>query len=282
MINTDNLQLFDSTSRAIDNTIYHLPTNAILTNPHQPRKHFEPSALVDLASSIRQYGLMQPITVRQVGDSYQLVAGERRLRASILAEFNTIPAIVVDIDDTESAVLAMLENLQRQELNYVEEAEGYSILITKHGLTQEELAQKLSKSQSAIANKLRILRLSDDVKEGLIKNGLSERHARALLKLEKVAINKDELDSLQLKIVGEIIKHNLTVSKTEKLIENIINGLGNKKAKESNIKMYIRDMRIFTNTIKDAVDTMVSSGLNATYELKEHDDGCYISIMVVY
>ncbi|MCL2397296.1 MAG: ParB/RepB/Spo0J family partition protein [Defluviitaleaceae bacterium] len=260
--------------------IYSLPVDMVFANPHQPRRYFDPMALVDLATSIKQYGVMQPITVRIVEDGYQLVAGERRLRATKLANIPTIPAVVVDICDTQSAILAMVENLQRQNLNYIEEAEGFNRLIIDHNLTQDDLARKLGKNQSTIANKLRLLKLSDKVKRALIEKNLSERHARALLVIQKER-ECAAAEELMLIIIEKIAEDGLTVQKTEELIHKTLNGL-QKKAAAGRIKTYVRDVRIFTNTIKQAVGVMQDSGVNATYDVEEGPEGCIITVLVTY
>jgi len=273
-----NLDYFQETS---DNKIYNLPVDMVLPNPFQPRRHFESMALVDLATSIKQYGLMQPISVRLVERGYELIAGERRLRATKLANISTIPAVIVDITDAESAILAMVENLQRQNLNFIEEAEGFYFLISKHSLTQDDLARKLGKNQSTIANKLRLLRLPGKVKKMLIEKGLSERHARALLKIMKER-EPAQAEKLMIEIVERIAEHGLTVQKTEEYIDKILNFQEKKTAARRNVKTYIRDIRIFTNTIKQAVDIMQDSGVNATYDVEESKDGCVITVLVTY
>ena len=167
-----------------DKVVFQLPIHKIRSNPYQPRKYFNRTALEELADSIRAYGILQPITVRKMsGGAYELVAGERRLRAAELAGLETIPAILMQVSDSDSAVMAFIENIQRQNLSFLEEAEGYRNMMEDYGLTQEELAAKLSKSQSSIANKLRILKLEDSVKKLLLEHHFTERHARALLKL---------------------------------------------------------------------------------------------------
>ena len=265
----------------MDYRVYSLPVEMIDPNPFQPRRHFEPMALVDLATSIKQYGLMQPISVRIVDKGYELVAGERRLRATKLADIPTIPAIIVNITDVESAVLAMVENLQRQDLNYIEEAEGFYQLITKHNLTQDDLARKLGKNQSTIANKLRLLRLPGKVKKALLENDLSERHARALLKILK---DKEpaQAENLMLEIIDRIASGGLTVKKTEEYVDKILSLQEKKAAGRGHTKTRIRDIRIFTNTIKQAVDVMQESGVKATFDVEEKKDGCVITVLVTY
>ncbi len=169
----------------------------IRPNPYQPRKQFNKISLEELCESIKQYGVIQPINVRKISaNMYELVAGERRLRAATMAGLKEIPAIVVDINDNDSAVMALIENLQREDLSYMEEAEGYNNLINEHGFTQEELAAKIGKSQSTIANKIRLLKLPPLVKKILADNNLTERHARALLKLHD--------EQLQLKVLKTV------------------------------------------------------------------------------
>ncbi|WP_312045362.1 ParB/RepB/Spo0J family partition protein, partial [Anaerotignum sp.] len=167
-----------------EKAVYQLPIEKIRPNPYQPRKYFNLGALEELAESITAYGILQPITVRKMsGSFYELVAGERRLRAAEMAGLKTVPALFIQVTDSDSAVLAFIENIQRQNLSFLEEAEGYRNMMEDYGLTQEELATKLSKSQSAIANKLRVLKLEDSVKKELLEHQFTARHARALLRL---------------------------------------------------------------------------------------------------
>ena len=252
--------------------IKYLPLNSIKPNPYQPRKNFNRKALEELSQSIKTYGLIQPISVRKLCDeSYELIAGERRLRASEIAELSEIPAIVVDYKDKDSAIVALIENLQREDLNFIEEAEGYFNLINDHGFTQQELAEKLAKNQSTIANKLRILRLPDDIKKSLIENKLTERHARALLRLPD--------DDLQRKVLEKVVKNDLNVKKTEKLIEDILDDLIKEEEKETkqNVKSLI-NFRIYLNTIKNAYIAIKDSGVEAKYI--EKDMGDYVEVVV--
>src|SRR5690554_7002883 len=185
-----------------DLKVENIPVNLVRPNPYQPRKTFSLQALDELARSIKEYGVIQPITVRQLSDKgYELVAGERRLRACKLNKMEFIPAIIIDSLGQDSAMIALIENLQREDLHYIEEAKGYASLINDHNMTQEQLATKLGKSQSTIANKLRILRLPDRVKDMVIKENLTERHARALLKLAD--------EDLQTKVAARIIEKKL-------------------------------------------------------------------------
>lgn len=251
--------------------ILNIPISYIRQNANQPRRMFNQSTLLELSESIKEYGVLQPISVRKNNDKhYELVAGERRLRASQLAGLSEVPAIIIDLNDTESAVLALIENLQREDLNYIEEADGYYKLLREHNFTQDELARQIGKKQSTIANKLRILKLSDNVKEKLITKGLTERHARALLKIPD--------EKTQLLIIDEIMKKDLNVKKTEELIElELLNKDGNGKMdnqKKPRYKWTISP-RIITNTLKQIMD---KNGIEATYSHKEKDE--YLEIIV--
>lgn len=254
--------------------VQYISIDKIRPNPYQPRKNFGRIQLDELANSIREYGVMQPITVRCInGVNYELVTGERRLRASKIVGLETIPAIIIDITDKDSAVIALIENLQRQNLNYLEEAEGYQNLMHDYGITQEELAKNLGKSQSTIANKLRLLRLSDNIKKILIENNLSERHARALLKMPD--------ERVQLKIINQIILQNLNVKDTESLVEEEVSKILNENFhSEQKVKVFVNDIRVFTNTIKQAVDVMNKSGVNVNYLMEKKDNFYEIKINI--
>jgi len=275
------LEVLDVVQESVKQQVYDLPVDIISPNPFQPRRFFEPTALVDLATSIKQYGLVQPICVRMTERGYELVAGERRLRASKLADLPTIKAVVVDISEEESAILAMVENMQRQSLNYIEEAEGYYQLIASHNLTQEDLARRLGRNQSTIANKLRLLRLPAKVKRLLIEYDLSERHARALLLLQKER-EPAQYEQMMLDIIERIVEEGLTVLKTEELVDRCNKQTHKKTPGKANIKTYVRDVRIFTNTIRQAVDVMRDSGFDTVYDVEEVQDGCVITVLVKY
>ena len=240
-----------------------IPIKNITPNPNQPRREFDKAALQDLAISIMEYGLMQPITVRQTGPfDYELIAGERRLTACKSLGMTYIPAIVMKVDDTDSAILALVENIQREDLNYIEEAEAYCTLIDEHGLTQEELADKLGKGQSTIANKIRILRLSPEIRKILTENSLTERHARALLKLPE--------ERQRLRVLKIITDRGLNVAKTEELIDKLLNSGERPMIEPRNMKVF-KDLRIFTNTIKQAVEMMKKSGISAKAKKCENE-----------
>jgi ParB family transcriptional regulator, chromosome partitioning protein len=248
--------------------------DCIRPNPYQPRKQFNKSALEELCESIKQYGVIQPINVRKISNNtYELVAGERRLRAATMAGLTEIPAIIINVDDNDSAVLALIENLQREDLSYMEEAEGYNNLIIDHSFTQEELAQKIGKSQSTIANKIRLLKLAPLVKKILADNSLTERHARALLKLHD--------EQLQLKVLKLVCERGLNVKRTEDLVERAIEKYskeGREKSGDKKFTKAIKDIRIFVNTIRQAIDLMKKSGVNA--KAAQLDRGEYIEFIV--
>lgn len=248
-----------------------IPVDKIIPNPYQPRKVFSINALEELSKSIKEYGVLQPVTVRQKEDGYELVAGERRLRAAKLAELKTIPAIINNMSDQYSAVLALLENLQREDLNFIEESLGYENLIKEHNFTQQQLAEKLGKNQSTIANKLRILKLPDAVKQYLVENSLTERHARALLKLPN--------EELMMEIVKKVVKQELTVKKTEKLINETLEALKaeDEPEKKQSIKCSV-GIRIYLNTLKQAYDAIKNTGIEAKYN--EIDKGDYMEVVV--
>lgn len=245
-------------------------------NPNQPRRIFDQEALGELSKSIEVYGVMQPITVRNIEDGYELVAGERRLRASKLLNLETIPAIIIDANHEKSSMLALIENLQREDLNFYEEALGFQRLIQDFSISQKALAIKIGKSQSTIANKMRLLTLPPTVLTILIKHQLTERHGRALLSLEN--------EKQQLNILQSVIKDNLNVKQTEEKILKLLQKETKEKIENipdqiiTDIKGSIKDIRLFTNTIRQAVDMMKDSGVNVIYEVQEHEDGYRISI----
>lgn len=254
--------------------ITYIAIDNIRPNPYQPRKQFNKISLEELCESIKQYGVIQPINVRKLSSNmYELVAGERRLRAATMAGLKEIPAIIISINDNDSAVMALIENLQREDLSYMEEAEGYSNLISEHGFTQEELAAKIGKSQSTIANKIRLLKLPPLVKKILADNSLTERHARALLKLHD--------EQLQLRVLKNVCERGLNVKKTEELVEKAIDRYTkqeNEKKNKTKFTKAIKDIRIFINTIKQAIDLMKKSGVDA--KAAQFDRGSYVEFIV--
>ncbi len=253
--------------------VIEIAINTIIPNPYQPRKAFAQISLEELSQSIKAYGILQPISVRQIGEEkYELIAGERRLKAAKLANLESIPAIVHrDYNDKDSAVLAIIENLQREDLNFLEEAEGYANLIQDHGFTQQELALQIGKNQSTIANKLRILRLRQDIKNLLLENNLTERHARALLKLPD--------DDLRMIALEKIIKYDYNVKRTEEIIQALLEEIGKEKEPKGNQKIRsFMNYRIYINTIKQAYDAIKDKQEKA--EFNQIDKGDYIEVTV--
>ncbi len=241
-----------------------LPARSITPNPAQPRKIFRPEALLELCESIRQHGILQPLSVRRVGTGYELIAGERRLRAAQMAGLTEIPCIVMNMDDRESGMAAMIENLQRQDLDFVEEARGISYLLDKWGMSQEQVARLLGKSQSAIANKLRILRHSPAVLDAMRAGELTERHARALLKLS------DEQQKLT--VVNTVIQLELSVAKTEQYIESL---LRRKEEKEK-----APNIRAFIQNLTQSLAKIQLSGVSAVSERRETEKEIVLTITI--
>lgn len=243
--------------------VAYISTGQIRPNPNQPRRIFNEGSLADLSASIKVHGVLQPLAVRKIDNSqeFELIAGERRLRAAQLAELKQVPCIIMTVEEETSAVMALVENLQREDLNCFEEARAISKLMHIFGITQEQLAVQLGKTQPTIANKLRILRLSDEVQALLMINGLTERHARALLRLHD--------DKLQMIVTKKIIEKSMNVAATEQYIENILEKLCAPPAPIR--KVVVKDVRIFFNTIDHALKVMKRSGIQATTETLDGD-----------
>lgn len=262
--------LRDENQPATQDTLQMIPISQIRPNPYQPRKYFSDEAIRELSSSIRQIGLLQPINVRQIGpERYEVIAGERRLRASKLAGLTHIKAIVRnEAYDTDVAMIAMIENLQRENLHFFEEAEGYQNLIREHHFTQEDLARRLSKNQSTIANKLRILRLPRTVKEKIMLYGLTERHARALLRLHN--------EEAQMRLVERIREENLSVKATEDIVESELKKLYGELPPEagSNVIHMKCNYQIYLNTIKKSLEKINSLGVQTAFDYADQGD-CY-------
>ncbi len=248
-----------------ENKISDIPIIKIRPNKAQPRKVFNEEDLNALSQSIAENGILQPLTVRKVSATeYELIAGERRLRASVMAGLRKVPCIVIKCSEKESAVYALLENLQRSDLGMFEEARGVSRLIRRYGLTQQEAAVKLGKTQSTIANKLRLLRLTYEEQEWIENAGLSERHARALLKLGDEGARREAL--------SKIISENLNVQQSENLINLMLNSSPKNNKKQGTSKAVIKDVRIFVNTINKAIDTMRLAGIDAQSDKTDTDN----------
>lgn len=243
--------------------IVSIPLYMIAPSPNQPRKYFDSASMEDLKNSILEYGLIQPITVRRKSGEYELIAGERRFRAAQMAGLEEIPAVIIEADNDKSAILALLENLQREDLSFFEVAESYKALIRDQGLTQTELASKVGKSQASVANKMRLLRLAPLVKKLIRDYDLSERHARALL------LAGDE--EKQLEAVKIVCRDNLNVTQTEELIRNM-NANKIKPIDELRVTT-AKDVKVFKNTVTRAVSMMKKSGIDAQLEENSFDWG---------
>lgn len=248
--------------------VQELDLQEISPNPYQPRLEFDDVEMRELARSIKTYGIIQPVIVRKVKEGYQLIAGERRYRACRMIGRMSIPAIVQEMNDETVAAVSLIENLQRKELNYFEEAFAYATLINKFGMTQEELAMKIGKSQSAIANKLRLLKIPGEIRDLIVTASITERHARALLKLNTLEMQKA--------IIMQIYEQELNVKQTEELVEkvkenNIPREVHNRNSGQ-NVSMVIRDARIFLNTIKETVHRAKQTGIDMFVAENENDD----------
>ena len=250
---------------------------SIQANRFQPRKTFHDESLEELAASIREFGVLQPLLVRPLEEGFELVAGERRLRASKLAGLAEVPVISREIGDKEVAEMAMIENLQREDLHFLEEAEGFQQLIVQFGFTQEELAKRVGKSQSTLANKLRLLKLEPQVRQRLQEERLSERHARALLKLESPEEQEE--------VLAAVCAEQLNVRQTEELIacRQQSPEQGNEKSKKKERKRLtgvIRDVRIFLNTIQQVADTMKQNGLAVQMQQRQEEDDIIVELRI--
>lgn len=251
----------------IQEKVEQISINLISPNPNQPRKAFDEEGILKLADSIRQFGIIQPLVVRKTGEGYELVAGERRLRASKELGLNTVPCIVSAISEAKSAEVSIIENLIRENLNIFEQAMAIQALIDTYGLTQEQVAEKLSNSQSFVANKLRLLRLSSEEREKVLYNNLSERHARALLRI---------LDPQKRnKALNQIISEGLNVSKTDELVDNIV-----KKERNEPKKRLYRDVNSFYIAINRAIDQASSSGIKIKSRKVESDSFTELTILI--
>ena len=251
--------------------IHMLPIERISPNPRQPRRHFPEQPLRELAESIRQHGVLQPLSVQKTPGGYVLVAGERRLRAAGLAGLSHVPCILVKASPQDSALLALVENLQRSDLHYLEEAAAISKLITTYGMSQEEAARRLGRSQPAVANKLRLLKLSPACGELLRKYELTERHARALLRLEGEETRMDAL-----RYIGE---KQMTVAAAEEYIEAQLQ----KKQKEGKGKkrLYIiKDVRLFLNSVDRGMETIRRAGVDARFDRQDSEESITITIQI--
>ena len=239
-----------------------LPARSIHPNPEQPRQVFKEAALQELADSIARHGILQPLSVRRVGNSYELIAGERRLRAAQKVGLTEIPCIVMTMDQQESGVAAMVENLQRQDLDFIEEARGIARLMDRCRISQEQAAQLLGRSQSSVANKLRLLKHSEEVLDALRQGELTERHARALLRLSS--------ESLKLTAIGEIVRQRMNVSRTEQYIQTLL--------QQGQAKEYKPNVNAFLRNLTQGLSKIQNSGISAVSERRETENEIVVTI----
>ncbi len=252
--------------------VVQLPVGDIDPNPNQPRRIFDDAQLVELAASIAEYGVISPLTVRLHFGRYELVAGERRLRAARMAGLRKVPCIVLDVDMEESSLLAMVENLQRQDLDFLEEAQGIANLMRMYGLSQEDCARRLGRSQSAVANKLRLLKLPGDVLDALRGSGLTERHGRALLRLPTPEAQRSALE--------HILAEGLNVAQKDAYVGALLSP-PDKPAREPRRRaLVLKDVRVFLNSLSRSLDVMKRGGIEAGMQKRETDDELIVTISI--
>lgn len=243
---------------------------AIRPNPQQPRRRFDEDGLQELAASIRAYGILQPLTVRRMGDGYELIAGERRWRAARIAGLREVPCLVAAVDEQDAGLLALMENLQRRDLDCFEEAAAIARLIRCYGLSQEQTAQKLGKSQSAVANKLRLLRLPEDVRETLRSHSLTERHARALLRLPESELRP---------ALEAIVQKEMNVAQTEEYIDRLLTTLQTTPPRHRPT-FIIKDVRLFLNSVERGLSLIRSAGVDARIARQETEADILLTIHI--
>ena len=251
--------------------VQYIPTGEIRPNPQQPRRNFSEEGLRELAQSIRVYGILQPLTVRRMEQGYELVAGERRLRAARMAGMREVPCLVAQVGEEDSALLALIENLQRRDLDYWEEAEAIARLIREYGLSQEEAAEKIGKSQSGVANKLRLLRLPDGVQQLLRQNDMTERHARALLRLS------DEEE--QRRVIRAAVRSGWNVAQTEEYVEKLLREEQTRPPHRRSTYI-LKDVRLFLNSVDRGVRLMQQAGVHAVWEREDTDSAILLTVRI--
>jgi len=262
----------DQASNGLEDVVQ-LDVDLIVPNEFQPRTQFDEEKIKELAQTLHTHGMIQPIVVRRKDDEqYEVIAGERRLRAAKLLGWEKISAIIRALSDTETASIALIENIQREELSVIEEAKAYTQLIKMHSLTQEALAQRLGKSQSTVANRIRLLALPEEIQEALIEKKITERHARALMKLKET--------ELQIEFFHEIVEKELNVRETEELIQQFFADGQEKKKSRPKSKIISKDIRIATNTIRRSLKMIADTGIKVESEEEELDDYYQITIRV--
>ena len=257
--------------------IIYLRTDELSPNPVQPRRRFDDEALAELSESIKSYGILNPLTVRLRSGKYELVAGERRLRAAKLAGLQEVPCILLDVNMEDASLIALVENLQRRDLDFIEEAAGINQLIRMFGMSQEEAARRIGKSQSAVANKLRLLKLPPDVLEALRENGLTERHGRALLRLQRPEAQREAL--------AYIIDNGLTVAATDAYVDALLSSPepeppAEPEKPEHKRTFVLKDVRVFLNTLSRSIDLMKQGGIDAGVQRQETEDSLILTISI--
>lgn len=273
----DGFSVLDTDCGVINNSnmisevkVVKVAIDQIFPNPYQPRKNFDEEALRDLSASIAQFGVLQPLLVAPADNGrYMLIAGERRLRASKMAKLQEVPVIISEYTSQQIAEIALIENLQREDLHFLEEAEGYEKLMEEFHLTQEAMAARVGKKQSTIANKLRLLRLSDRIRKILVEGGLTERHARALLKLDD--------EEKQVQVLTVVIDNGYSVRQTESYIEKL---LEDKKQEKKKRMVIVNDVRIYLNSIKQVVSAIKDVGIPVAMEQTVEGDDVIISLRI--
>lgn len=251
--------------------VQYIPLGRIRPNPQQPRRSFDEEGLAELAASIRSCGILQPLTVRRAGEGYELVAGERRLRAARIAGLREVPCLVAQVGEEDSALLALMENLQRRDLDCWEEAQAIARLISRYGLSQEEAARRLGQAQPTVANKLRLLRLPEDVRALLRENGLTERHARALLRLQDPEVQR--------RAAGDMVRRGMNVAQAEAYVEKLLQS-AQVTPPRGRSTYIIKDVRLFLNSVDRGLHLMRQAGVDAGWNRQDTDREILLTIRI--
>ena len=251
--------------------VQYIPLGRIRPNPQQPRRSFDEEGLAELAASIRSCGILQPLTVRRAGEGYELVAGERRLRAARIAGLREVPCLVAQVGEEDSALLALMENLQRRDLDCWEEAQAIARLISRYGLSQEEAARRLGRAQPTVANKLRLLRLPEDVRALLRENGLTERHARALLRLQDPEVQRPA--------AGDMVRRGMNVAQAEAYVEKLLQS-AQVTPPRGRSTYIIKDVRLFLNSVDRGLHLMRQAGVDAGWNRQDTDREILLTIRI--
>lgn len=251
--------------------VQYIPLGRIRPNPQQPRRSFDEEGLAELAASIRSCGILQPLTVRRAGEGYELVAGERRLRAARIAGLREVPCLVAQVGEEDSALLALMENLQRRDLDCWEEAQAIARLISRYGLSQEEAARRLGRAQPTVANKLRLLRLPEDVRALLRENGLTERHARALLRLQDPEVQR--------RAAGDMVRRGMNVAQAEAYVEKLLQS-AQVTPPRGRSTYIIKDVRLFLNSVDRGLHLMRQAGVDAGWDRQDTDREILLTIRI--